>query len=475
MDPSPGFPPEILDSIATLVANRSSSEREIVGDLKACRLVNRAFARIFDQYLFYSGGFTDLSETDTPLTCRRAETLLDILTRRPHLASHIRKFTLRIGSASCTDPSVPLILDRLRTLECLEVNAKAQVDQVPVLWVRMAIELRESIMRVGLEGEALQELVLDGIWEIPAVLIFGSQRLTRISLLQVTVEEGNDGDVYSSEHVSTAPVADGQAAGAKLDLDLSLSMFDGFCACLSRLPDPGKLFRRLRSLKLLPHNMEDESHVRKILEMCGQYAGDSLEEIDTVTFGWFGTPSALSLIFCSLSLILRGSLLPSGQMMLPPVKRLPSLRKLAVAISHPVGLDNLRDAFKEVDVSKLEELHVSFVHIAPYDELVMDMYLNQAVSLLVPLLEGAHLPGRTPAGKMDGLSEGGTKLSKFQKMVLTFQVGEGARSEELGPLMFGGKLDQLLARTDACVQVMSMANPGDCLFYYEHDEPKWRE
>ena len=471
MDAKPALPLDVLELIVAELSSPSSSQQEILADLKAGRLVNRAFAQAFERHLFHSGSFTDLSETDAPGTKKRAETLLDVLTHRPRVANHVRRFTVTIGTSWHTDPSLPLILDRLVALEVLEITGKREGDDRAVKWTSMAAQLRECVTKVVTEREGLRELVFENIWEVPAVLIFGSWRLTKIALHQATVEMGGENVVYSYGDHGSAVGVDQKVAS--LDLELSLKDFEGMWSCLSGHPNPAAFFGRLRSLTLVPHNESGVVLVGKIWDICGPY-GKSLEEVD-VRFPWLGVRCALGLFSLGCDTDFMHLSVTSVPLVLPTVKQLPALRKLAVSFAHTIGVYDLKDTFKAVDLTKLRELHVSFVEIFPYDEVTMDVYLFQSAKIFLPLLEGVNSPGHTSAGRSNHGGEGVAEAGKFEKLFLTFEVGKEARREEFPEVVRNGMgFDRLLAREEVCVRVIPMADPEDCFFYHEHDAATWR-
>jgi len=265
MRPPVEAPLDIAELIAKRIASQYTAGEALLSEVKAWRLVSRAFADAFEPYLFSHGSFTDASSYNVARTARRADTLIGILSKRPSIGSRVKHFDIYL-SGSYTHPLLPLILERLEQVEDLSVNGSGS-KAGRVEWNALSEELREALLRLALRPR-VRALRMEYIQFFPATVILKSYGLTKLGLSGSSVRYTEDMEDAVSR---TSP-------WAVFDLDISCANAESIRGWLSRLDHPGTLLGGLRSLTT-KHLGRDDPHINAIISLCGEYS-PSLESLD---------------------------------------------------------------------------------------------------------------------------------------------------------------------------------------------------
>ena len=267
------IPFDILELIAEQYARQTASAGETKRHLATCRLASRTFAKIFEPYLFRDGVFRDETAYNSPRTSRRACNILQVMTKRPSLGNHVKKFTLSL-SMETTHRHLPTILGKMGRLQSLEVKA-GENSTGTIDWRHLFVPLKRELTKLVSERECLRELVFERIASIPHSLLLHTPHLKQMTLRAVNMQYQ---DNTKAENRKFSGIA---APREQFDLDISFSPAQWIEVWLSAMSNQQSFLGRIRCLKVT-YSLEDELHVSEILRICGRY-GESLEVLD-VTF-----------------------------------------------------------------------------------------------------------------------------------------------------------------------------------------------
>jgi len=176
------LPTDVLELVAAQVADRDGAVAEINDDLRACRLVSRSFAFIFQRHIFHRGYFADTvssSQNDASI-----EQLLAIIETVPQVRIYARSFTLTLSPGRMAPPRLPSLLDQLQNLTSFAIYCH---DLHWLEWRLFQSDFRNSIDAIS-KLPSLRHLSISGVFGFPASIILEPLHLSKLEISRLTID-----------------------------------------------------------------------------------------------------------------------------------------------------------------------------------------------------------------------------------------------------------------------------------------------